>query len=243
MDHPRPTSAPEAQGAFLELGRLDLAALPLGQVLRRVAELAQATVPGTDEASVTLFDGDAPRSASFTGDLAVHLDERQYSTGFGPCLDAAREGRVVAVPDMERDERYPDFAAVAVRAGVHSSLSVGTELSQRPRGGLNLYSRSVRAFDDPGVLDLARTFVDYAAVALANAALLDAHRTLSQQLERALASRAVIEQAKGILMARTGWTADEAFAELVRRSQHLNRKLRDLAAELVAGAATGSERR
>ena len=66
----------EPQQAFLELGRLDLGQLPLGAVLERVAALAKETVPGADEVSVTLIEGEDARSVAFTGNLAVHLDER-----------------------------------------------------------------------------------------------------------------------------------------------------------------------
>ena len=223
----------EPQEAFLRLGRLDLASTPLGRVLQQVAELARDTVPGADEVSVTLLDGEEARTAGFTGPLAAQLDERQYARGFGPCMDAALGGEVVSLPDLGLDQRYPDFSAVAVRHGVRSSLSVGMPVPQRQLGGLNIYARVPHAFDEESVT-LARAFAEYAAVALLNASLLESREALARQLERAMASRAVIEQAKGIIMARTGCSAEEAFAVLARRSQNANRKLHDLAAEVVA---------
>jgi len=224
--------AMEPQEAFLALGRLDLSSMPLGKVLQRVAELAVATIPGADEISVTLVDGEKARSVAFTGTLASQLDERQYAKGFGPCMDAALTGQTVSLPDLEHEEHYPDFAAVALRSGVRSSLSVGMPVPQRQVGGLNVYAKAPHAFDDAAV-DMAKAFADYAAVALLNASLLESRDALARQLEQAMASRAVIEQAKGILMARTGCSSDEAFKMLSKQSQRTNRKLHDVAASVV----------
>ena len=231
----RRKAAMEPQQAFLELGRLSLDQMQLGEVLARVAGLAQATVPGADEVSVTLIEGERARSVAFTGDLAVQLDERQYARGFGPCMDAAQGGETVVVPDTSAEERYPGFAETAARAGVRSSLSVGMPIPQRTVGGLNLYSRSVDAFDDEAV-QMATAFADYAAVALLNAALVDSKTALAAQLEEAMATRAVIEQAKGLLVGRLGCSPEEAFMHLSRQSQNANRKLRDVAAQIIADA-------
>ena len=233
------TRTTEPQQAFLELGRLPLGELPLAQVLARVAELAQSTIPGADEVSVTLMEGPAARSVAFTGALAVQLDERQYAKGFGPCMDAAQAGGVISLPDLAGEDRYRDFTAVAVRAGVRSSLSVGMPTPQRTVGGLNFYGSAVGAFDQEAV-DLARAFADYAAVAVLNAALLDSKDALARQLEQAMTTRATIEQAKGVLVARLGCTPDQAFTHLSRQSQNSNRKLHDVAAELVDKAGRGS---
>jgi GAF domain-containing protein len=229
----------EPQQAFVELGRLDLSALPLSEVLSRVAALARSTVPGASEVSVSLIEGESARSVAFTGRLAVDLDERQYDRGFGPCIHAALSGDTIYIVDTETDDRYREFGAIAARAGVGSTLSVGMPVPQRVVGGLNFYATATSAFDE-GAIELARAFADYSAVALVNASLVESKTTLAAHLERAMASRAIIEQAKGIIMARSGEDADAAFAELVRRSQHANRKLNQIAADLVAGVRAGS---
>lgn len=235
---PEQSFTPTPDQAFLELARLDLTTLSLGEVLARIAELAQATLPGTDEVSVTLLDGEKARSIAFTGQLAVHLDERQYERGFGPCLHAALSGSTVTIPDTAADDRYGEFAAIAARAGVGSTASLGMPVPQRIVGGLNLYAAKPHAFD-AALLETARAFADYAAVALVNAALIDSRTALAGHLERAMATRAVIEQAKGILMAGLGVDAEAAFSELVRRSQQANRKLHRVAADLVAEVGAG----
>jgi len=89
---------------------------------------------------------------------------------------------------------------------------------------------------------LAQTFAGYAAVALANAHLYDVTATLAQHLQAAMENRAVIEQAKGIVMAERHCTADEAFAILSKLSQDSNRKVRDVAAALVANASGSAPR-
>jgi GAF domain-containing protein len=235
-DSSHPAYSPtEPQRAFLELGRLDMSRLSLGEVLSRVAALARATVPGADEVSVTLIENDKARSIAFTGDLAVQLDERQYARGFGPCMDASVSGDTITIKDTGIDDRYPDFGAVAARAGMRSILSVGMPVPQRIVGGLNFYARVPDAFDQASA-DLAQAFAAYGAVALVNAALLESKTSLAAGLERAMESRAVIEQAKGILMGRMGYDAERAFSELVRQSQRANRKLNQIAADLVAQA-------
>ncbi|CAA9211861.1 MAG: hypothetical protein AVDCRST_MAG41-25 [uncultured Corynebacteriales bacterium] len=225
----------ELQQALLRLGRLDLAGLPLGEVLAQVAALAKASIPGADEVSVTLLDGDHARSVAFTGALAIELDERQYDRGFGPCMDAAVSGATITIPDTAADESYADFSAVAARAGIRSSLSVGMPVPPRVVGGLNLYAAAPAAFDQ-GSVALARAFADYSAVALLNAALISSSTALAAQLQQAMASRATIEQAKGIIMGRLHCDPDTAFAHLVRRSQHSNIKLTRIAADVVADA-------
>jgi transcriptional regulator with GAF, ATPase, and Fis domain len=230
----------EPQQAFLQLGRLDLSQLTLTEVLAEVAALARASVPGAAEVSVTLIEAERARTVAFTGNLAVHLDERQYARGFGPCMDAAISGDTITIKDTATDDRYPDFGLVAVRAGMHSTLSVGMPVPQRVVGGLNLYARIPDAFDQASA-DMAQAFAAYGAIALVNAALLDSKVTFAAGLERAMVSRAVIEQAKGILIARSGCDPTEAFSELVRRSQRTNVKLARVAADLVAEARSTRE--
>src|SRR4051794_11538020 len=133
-EHSSPRAAMEPQEAFAELSHLVVGEQPLGQVLARVAELAQACTPGAEEVSVTLLEGDKARSAAFTGRLAVNLDERQYGAGFGPCLDAAQSGQTIRVDDTTSDDTYPDFATTASRQGVRNTVSVGMPLPQRILG-------------------------------------------------------------------------------------------------------------
>ncbi len=219
-------SAGLAQVALIMLGEQ-----PLGQVLEHVAEVTAATVPGASAVSVTLVEGTKPRSAGFSGPLAAALDERQYTHGFGPCLDAARTGTVVIIHDTTDCTAYPEFAELALRHGVTSVLSVGMPMLGQSIGALNIYctSGSLTSSDN----DLGRIFAAYASVALSNAVVVSEATDAVEQMREAMASRAGIEQAKGILMARHGVDADEAFARLAHLSQTQNRKLREIAEDVV----------
>ncbi|MDG4807557.1 GAF and ANTAR domain-containing protein [Micromonospora sp. WMMD1120] len=232
-----PTGPTDPRDAFAELARIKLGETNLDEVLRRVAELARRVLPTEVEVSVTLLRGDAGHTAVFTDDLARELDERQYTQGRGPCLDASRSGDVVSVPDLAIEDRWPDWAAGGVRAGVRSSASIGLPIQDAVVGALNVYARTPHALDDHDTIGVLQTFAAYAAVALANAHLYDSTATLARQMQDAMATRAVIEQAKGILMAERRCTPDRAFAILARVSQDSNRKVRDVAQALVDRAA------
>ena len=233
------TGSMEPTEAFAQLGRIKLVDTDLQAVLQTVADLAKRTIPGTSDVSVTLVRNRTANTAAFTGDLALQLDESQYEAGYGPCLDASAAAATVSVADMAAETRWPRWTKLAMDQGVGSSLSIGLPVHEVVTGAINLYASEADAFDEDAVV-LARTFAGYAAVALANAHLYDATATLAQQLQAAMDNRAVIEQAKGIIMGDRHCRADEAFAILAKLSQDTNRRLRDIAAMLVQQA---SERR
>jgi len=223
--------------AFARLGQIKLNEVDLDGVLDRIADLAKRTIAGASEVSVTLVRGGHPHTAAFTGGLAVNLDESQYDAGHGPCLDAAAANATMSVPDMVRETRWPQWAARSLQLGVNSSLSVGLPVQETVTGALNMYATEPDAFDDDAIT-LGQTFAGYAAVALSNAHLYDATARLAQQMQAAMESRAVIEQAKGIVMGERRCDAVEAFRILTKISQDSNRKLRDVAAALVDRATT-----
>jgi GAF domain-containing protein len=218
--------------AFAELGRIRLADIDIDALLNKIAQLAKHTIPGASEVSVTLLHGDNPQTAAFTGELALILDEKQYERGYGPCMDAADTNTILMVRDTGSEQRWPGWAAVAARAGVHSSLSVGLPMHEHVTGALNIYATTPKAFDDDAI-DIAQTFAGFAAVGLANAHLYETQAILTGHMQKAMENRAVIEQAKGILMCDRHCTPDQAFAILTKLSQASNRKLRDVAAALV----------
>jgi len=225
--------------AFAEFGRIRFGETDLAGVLTRVAELAREALPGADEVSITLVRAGRPYTAAYTGEMALRLDERQYEGGAGPCLQAAAEKTVVLVPDTATDTRWHGWAAEAAATGVGSVLSAGLPVLESVAGAVNSYGLRPHAFDDDTV-QLAQRFAGYATVALANAHLHDSTANLAQHMQAAMESRAVIEQAKGIIMGERRCSADEAFAVLTKISQDSNRKLRDVAAALVARVESGS---
>jgi GAF domain-containing protein len=222
--------------AFAELSRIKLGETNIDGVLEQIAGLAKHAIPGASDVSVTLSRGKGAYTAAFTGDLALGLDERQYKAGHGPCLDALTCGETLMVPDMSSEQRWPDYAAAALKAGCHSSLSVGLPVHGSVTGALNIYATTPEAFDDEAIA-VAQTFAGYAAVALANAHLYDVQAALARHMQVAMESRAVIEQAKGIVMGERRCTSEDAFKILTKVSQDSNRKLRDVAQALVDRAA------
>jgi GAF domain-containing protein len=223
----------EPLSGYAEGGKVEPDEEPLAAVLRRVADLAKQVIPELTEASVTLIDDTRPRTVVFTGPLALHLDERQYEEGFGPCTDAAATGSTIRVDIAGSAQAYPDFARLAAAEGVAHILSVGLPVRQRVVGALNLYCTAPGGFSKDSAA-LAETFAAYGALAVAN--LVEHERTAerAQQLETAVRTRAVIEQAKGIVMARQYCTPDEAFAVLHRLSMSRNERLSEVAAQLVS---------
>lgn len=220
---------------FAELGRIMLADAPAEQTLLRVAELAKQGLAGVEEVSLTLIENGQPHSVVFTGPLAVDLDERQYELGFGPCLDAARTGRTIVVDGQGHGSPYREFAQVAYRAGVRHTVSVGMPVAERSVGGLNIYSSDDAPLAEAFVQH-AEAFAGYAAATVANLAGYTRASTSAVDLKRAMDARAVIEQAKGVIIARDHCTPDAAFDVLTRIAQHQHVKLRDLARAVVDSA-------
>lgn len=229
--HPRPADPAEA---LERLGRLSLRELSMDSLLQMVADLTKSVMPGNPEASVTLLVRDRPTTVASTGELATDLDETQYDRGRGPCLHAARTGEVTEIPDTRAEDRWPDYTPRAVEHGNLSSLSIplAIDADQQVSGALNIYARRPEAFDAAS-RSLATRFGPYAAVAAGNLHAYQSAREMAENLRAALESRAVIDQAKGILIERHRLTADQAFQLLARASMTTNRKLRDIADDLV----------
>lgn len=228
------TAEMDLREALLELARFVVTDAPLPALMERIAFTARDTIPPVAEASVTFTRGDSKGwTVASTGELATHLDEAQYGLGHGPCMDAGSGGETLLVRDFSQDDRWPDYNPIALEAGARSSLSVPFPIQQHVIAALNLYSRDVDAFSEDDV-DGAGQIAAVAAVAVTNATLYESAADLGVQLQEAMASRAAIEQAKGIVMATTRCSPDRAFEILVKASQRENRKLRDIAAEIVA---------
>jgi GAF domain-containing protein len=243
-------SRPASAGEALErLGKLSLRELSMEGLLQTVADLAKTVMPGNPEASVTLIVKDRPTTVASTGELATDLDETQYERGRGPCLHAARSGELTEIADTRTDKRWPEYAPRAAEHGNLSSLSVPLLIDeeQRVSGALNLYARVADAFDE-GSRSAARAFGPYAAVAAGNLYAYQNARDMADNLQAALESRAVIDQAKGVLMERYKLSADQAFQLLAQASMNANKKVRDIADHLVStgelpAASRGTGRR
>lgn len=205
----------------------------LQDTLLRVAEHAEEALPATAMTGITMLVDGRAKTAVFTDETAPEIDSAQYETGIGPCLDSFRHRRTFRIDDTTKDDRWTAFSEAAAAYGIRSTLSIPLVANHEGLGAMNLYSRTPNGFSEEDE-EVAAQFGVQAAIVLANAqAYWDAH-LLSQNLATAMQSRAVIEQAKGILMGAQRCSADEAFQILVRASQRENRKLREIAEDLVA---------
>jgi GAF domain-containing protein len=202
----------------------------LNTMLTKIILITTEAVSGCDLASITLIRDGKPMTPVFTEKIALALDESQYASGDGPCLAAIRH-RGVEQSTTASEERWPAFNAAAARHGVVATLSVPLVDGETAPGGLNLYSKTA-PFDDEAQR-IACAYADQLGLAAANAASYKGAAELAEQLQEALESRAVIEQAKGILMAAQKCSPDAAFDILRRASQNQNRKLRHVATDIV----------
>jgi GAF domain-containing protein len=217
-----------------ELSRVVLAGRTLEDVLTEITAIATHWVPGSESTSITLIRADKPFTAAHHGVMALAADELQYQKGYGPCIDAGRGGVVLRIDDVREETRWPDYMAHVLETGVRSSLSVPLPYQGTSVGALNIYSSKPEAFASPDSLEAGLEVAETIAVAVVNA---DAHAQLSDQtrnMRLAMDSRAVIEQAKGVLMAQRHVDSDQAFEILREASQRYNRKLRDIALGIVA---------
>jgi GAF domain-containing protein len=229
----------DRHAAIEELSKILLGEQPLAGTFAKVTQLAKAIVPGADHASITLVVNDKAHTPAFTGEVALVLDELQYETGYGPCLDAAASGRTIIILDTSSEQTYPGFAAQAHSLGVRRVMSVALPVPQRTLGAINMYGMGETPFDQAGT-EAVRGFASHAAVALANAALYEDTAQFVEQMQQAVKSRAVIDQAKGILMRDNHCSADAAFAMLTQASNRSNRKLREIAQSIVEATARGA---
>ena len=219
--------------AFSRLQSLTLDTPRVGEFLSELAALALQLGGPPLSCSITVrSELDEPYTVAASDALSRDVDEVQYGAGEGPCLQALRTGEVFYVPDLRIDHRWQGYRDHALGFGVRSSLSLPLTVAGTTIGAMNLYCTRPDGFDERlrQVLDV---FAAQAAAALAMVLRQERQDQLTTQLEHALESRTTIDQAMGILMAQQRCTADEAFALLRAHSQNTNRKIRDVASDLV----------
>jgi GAF domain-containing protein len=180
--------------------------------------------------------GSQPVTAACTDPLASQADDLQYRMGDGPCLHAMRTGARVRIDDITRNPRWPRFSRQAASLGIRSILSLPLIADGVPVGALNWYARRPSAFG-PAETRRAEEFARHASGALALARRMASCADLNDQLRSSITSRAVIDQALGVIMATERCAQDEAFALLRTVSQNTNIKLREVAATIVTSVS------
>lgn len=224
------------QQALAALSRYFVGSDTLADTLHRVATLTMQALPQTDHVGITLMVNGKPGTAIFTHPEVPEIDQAQYRTGEGPCLDAFHTGEPHIITSTLEPGRWQEFRDSAARHGVFSTLSMPLTATDGPLGALNMYAERVGAYSD-GDIEVATGFASQAAFVLANAQAYWDARDLSENLEKAMLSRATIEQAKGIIIKSLGCDPDEAMKVLIQQSQAENVKLRDVAAQIVNHAS------
>lgn len=250
IDHPdssHETDDGEAERAYLstleELTGLLIEEASLEQLLTQVLELTSRAVGTSAAVSVTVADERGRyRTAAHSSADAEHVDVLQYELVEGPCVEALETGEARHVDDFAEDQRWPKVAERAVELGFRSVVAVPLSVNDVVIGALNVFGAEPAGFDEAD-RELIQRIAAPAASTLANARAFLRVSRLAEQLQEALASRVVIEQAKGVLMAREGCDADAAFGLLRKTSQDANLRLRDVARTLVDQHADGGGRR
>jgi GAF domain-containing protein len=215
-----------------QLGRLSFAEHSLDSLLQHVVEAAANLLSTPPLASMTVLRQGQPATVAATDTVAVELDEAQYRTGEGPCIEAVTTGRAVQVPDARTDPRWDGFGHLAAERGYRGILSVPLPAREPLPGGLNLYAPLSRP-DDERRWRLLEQFSGSVVVPVSNLYLYQGALQRIRHLEVALDSRGVIDQAKGILMERFRLTADQAFQALARISMESNVRVREVAERFV----------
>jgi GAF domain-containing protein len=218
--------------ALAGLAGIVTGAASLNALLEQVARFASGAIPGAQGVGVTLMEAGRSNTVVASEDFVRAVDEIQYHLMEGPCVTAAAERRTVRSGSLASDRLWPRFGPRVARLGVHSALSMPLVVDDVVVGAMNVYAKDKDVFDDHAA-QLGQLFAGPAAVAVRNAQVLEQARRLTEQLQTALSSRAVIDQALGIVMGRTGGTADEAFASLRRMSQSSNTRVNLLAQGIV----------
>ncbi len=201
--------------------------------LRQLAELALEVIPGSDAAGVIAAGAQSWSYAASAGTVA-DLHEAQLQTGDGPVAEVLRYGEARRIDNVAEEDRWPDVCAAMAREQLNSCLVLPLRTDRQRGGAVAVYGKRPGAFAGSSH-DIALLFAAQGGVAVRNASLYRSCHRMVGNLQIALESRAVIEQAKGILVAQYGYPPDVAFKRLSVMSQNSNRKVRDIAADLVEG--------
>lgn len=210
----------------------------IGSVLYRLTDHVTAVL-GADGAGVSLTHDDRDQLAfvaATDGDV-VAIEEQQIASQQGPCHEAFRTGELVVVTDLEHDERWPDYRPAAVKAGARAVLGVPMPVEARRIGALNVYRHTPHDWDDAEI-EVAQALANMATGYVLTAGALERSSTLAAQLQHALDSRIIVEQAKGMLAERHQIPLAEAFHRLRGHARSQQLRVHGLAQDIVDGTVT-----
>ena len=230
------SSASSDQAWLSELQTLVLGSATLRGFLEQLAQLTVRALPADGSCGITVAQDSQPVTVAASDDVARRIDQVQYDLHEGPCLDTLATGHPHYIADIATEPRWRGFCRAAHEHGVRSCLALPLNTPDGLMGGYNLYSTQLDGFSGEHRRQL-EVHAGNAAGAVAIAAKLTEQAQLSDDLRRALTSRAVIDRATGIIMAQQRCDAETAFDLLRRASQNRNLKIRELAAEIVTAVS------
>jgi GAF domain-containing protein len=200
--------------------------------LEAVVGIVKRTIPSCDAAGVVLLLDGEPTSVAVTDRLTLEIDLVQYQTGEGPCLAAMNDGDVVRIDILERDSRFTRFAPGALDQGLNSVLSTPLRANGRSVGALNMYSVRANAFDGR-TEEAVRPMAEYAGEAIGSSPLYAYSLDMVDGLVEDLESRALIDQAVGVLMATQERTGENALGRLRELALHSGESMRTVAGWVI----------
>jgi GAF domain-containing protein len=186
-----------------------------------------------DGAGVSVTDDNGNlRFVTATSDDLVVVERAQEAAQEGPCADTLRSCSPTSANDLTTDERWPTYRPVALEAGFHAAAAVPLRSQEACIGSLDLYSAPTRIWNDDDIR-IAALFSDMAASYLVNASDLARSERTREQLQEALNSRIIIEQAKGLIAGQSGVSVDDAYKLLRDYTRSHNARLHDVAHAVV----------
>ena len=222
--------------ALTELGRLRFGTMSVEDAMREIVQTTH-TVFSVDGAGLMLTDAEQRlRGVAASDQRFAHLEDLQIEHGEGPCIEAFDTKQLVGTQDLEAEQRWPGFSRSAVARDVRAVLASPLPYNQDAVGVVAVLSEQRRPWSAEGELGLL-AFTDLAALLIASMMAGEQNSQLAQQLQGALDSRQVIEQAKGVLMGTKGISARAAYEQLRAQARAERRKLPAVCAEIVDGAA------
>ena len=221
--------------ALRELGKLRFGEMRVEDAISEVVHTTH-TMFGVDGAGLMLVDDEQHlRKVAASDDRFGHLEDLQIRHQEGPCIDAFDTRELISAEDLGAEQRWPKFSEAAVARDVRAVLASPLPYNQAAVGVVAVLSEQRHPWSPEGELALL-AFTDLAALFIASMMQGERQSELAGQLQGALDSRKVIEQAKGVLMGRNGITARDAYEQLRARARSERRKLSAVCAEIVASA-------
>jgi GAF domain-containing protein len=228
-------SLEDVRHALVELGRLRFGEMQVEDAIREIVQTTHSMF-AVDGAGLMLCDSAQHlRSVAASDDRFAHLEELQVKHQEGPCIEAFDSKELIGAGDLTQEGRWPLFSEAAVQREVRAVLASPLPYNQDAVGVVAVLSERSRPWSPANELALL-AFTDLAALLIASVMRGERQSELAGQLQGALESRQVIEQAKGIVMGTHGVSARTAYQQLRSRARAERRKLAVVCAEVVAGA-------